>query len=417
MHYRHSFPKIALTLIATLAASFLAAQSHPANYNNEGVAAYKAGNFAEAIRQFEQAYKEAPDSAVVRRNLCNAYQSEANALALNNDFRNAIRYVEAAIDVDPRNPSPVIQLGSYYLRTDNLDAAINRLEEAIVLKPGDLTAHELLGQAYYQDNDLSSARAQWDYVLEIEPNRPGLNEKYEKAFREESVEYDFNRWKSRHFRISYPPKVPASLRSSVFSILDRAYVDIGRQLGGIYPPPPIHVILYTAEQFSEATQLEGHVGAVYDGKIRAPLTDSEGNWLSNQELERRLTHEYVHVAVRHVAGANIPWWLNEGLAETLSKSLSNNDVRRLREHFNRGGEMSLASLEANQINRLDPSSLRLAYLKSHATVTLLWDRYGRNKMIGLLRALGDGMGYESALQATYRRGYALIERDVTGIYR
>ncbi|MFO7904257.1 MAG: hypothetical protein R6U98_16455, partial [Pirellulaceae bacterium] len=63
--------------------------------------------------------------AVVRRNLCNAYQSEANALALNNDFRNAIRYVEAAIDVDPRNPSPVIQLGSYYLRTDNLDAAIN----------------------------------------------------------------------------------------------------------------------------------------------------------------------------------------------------------------------------------------------------------------------------------------------------
>ncbi len=406
---------IALCIMVAMPAAL--AQRQATSHNNEGVAAYKTGDFATAIHYFERAYRQAPDSSVVRRNLCNAYQSEANALALNNDYRRAVRYLEKAIEVDPENASPLIQLGAYHLRMDNLNPAIECLEEAITLKPGDLTAHELLGQAYYRDNDLSSARAQWDYVLEMEPDRPGLEAKYEKAFREESVEYDFNRWKSRHFRISYPPGVPDALRASVFSILDRAYVDIGRQLGGVYPPPPIHVILYTAEQFSEATLVEGHVGAVYDGKIRAPLTDADGVWLETRELERRLTHEYVHVAARHIAGANIPWWLNEGLAETLSKPLSEQDVRRLHDYFSQGGELTLASLEDNQINRLPAAELRLAYLKSHATVTLLWNRYGRARMVGLLRALGNGMDYESALHATYHRNYAMVERDVHAIYR
>jgi len=291
------------------------------------------------------------------------------------------------------------------------------LEAAITLKPGDLDAHELLGQAYYMDNDLSSARAQWDYVLEMAPDRPGLQERYEKAFREESVEYDFNRWKSRHFRISYPQEVSDAMRANVFSILDRAYVEVGRKFGGIYPPPPIHVILYTAAQFSEATQMQGHVGAVYDGKIRAPLTDAQGNWLEEQELERRLTHEYVHVVVRYITGANVPWWLNEGLAEFMSKTLSTGDIQQLRDYFGAGNTLSLKAIEDNQINQRAPAALQSAYIQSHAVVELLWNRYGRTKMLAFLRSLGNGMGYEDAMQAVYRRSSALIERDLVGYYR
>lgn len=395
----------------------VAAARQPLNYNNTGVEAYKAGRYEEAIAHFEQAYDMAPESPVVRRNLCNAYQSHANALAREGAFRAAIPYLEGAVRVDPHNASPLIQLGSYYLRMDDVNAAILHLEEAIQLKPGDLDAHDLLGQAYYMDNDLSSARAQWEYVLEMDPGRNNLAERYEKAFREESVEYDFSRWKSRHFRISYPPDVPQRLRSNVFSILDRAYIDIGRKFGGVFPPPPIHVILYTADQFAEATQLEGHIGAVYDGKIRSPLTDADGTWLPEDELQRRLVHEYVHVVVRHIGGANVPWWLNEGLAETLSKPLGDNDAERLRVMYENGAAFSLTELEANQINALPPDMLRLAYVQSHATVDFLWRRYGSSRVKGFLQALGNGMSPEQAFSATYRGGYATLERDVAAQYR
>ena len=408
----------AVAVMTALAASGAHTQErHPAEYNNQGVEAFNSGNFNLAISLLEQAYALTPESTIVQRNLCNAYQGQANEYGLRKEYRGAMPYLERAMRVDPDNVSPRVQAGSYFLNLNEVNAAITHLEEAIRLKPGDLNAHELLGQAYYMDNDLSSARAQWDYVLEMEPNRPNLRERYEKAFREESVEYDFNRWKSRHFRISYPPDVPAAIRTNVSAILDRAYIDIGRTLGGVFPPPPIHVVLYSAEQFSEATLLDGHIGAVYDGKIRSPLTDAHGNWLSEEELRRRLVHEYVHVVVRNIAGDHVPWWLNEGLAETLSKTMSSADVQRLRELYAYGTPFSLNQLESNRVLSRDPASLRLAYLQSHATVDFLWSRFGRIKMMAFLRAVSTGMGAESAFQATYRRNYANLEWDIAALYQ
>lgn len=408
-------PGVLVLLLSAVAAH--AQNPHPSEYNNKGVEAYNAGDFSQAITLLEQANGLSPDSAVVQRNLCNAYQSLANEYGIKKEFRPAIPYLERAIAVDPENASPRTQLGSYYLNLGDVNAAISQLEEAIRIKPGDLPAHEMLGQAYYMDNDLSSARAQWDYVLEMDPNRSDLKERYAKAFREESVEYDFNRWKSRHFRISYPPGVVAAVRSNVSSILDRAYIDIGRALGGVFPEPPIYVVLYSAEQFAEATQMDGHVGAVYDGKIRSPLTDAQGAWLPQEELRRRLVHEYVHVVVRSIAGDKAPWWLNEGLAEALSKPLDENDIARLREIYGSGAFYSLAQLGGSQVVSKDQGALRVAYLQSHATVDMLWERFGRAKMMTLLRSLSSGVAMEEALGAAYRRDYAALEVDVASRYR
>lgn len=405
-------------LLLVLAAAAAWSQSvHPAEFNNQGVEAYNSGDFLRAVSLLERAYELSPESAVVQRNLCNAYQGLANEYGSRKEFRPAIPYLERAISVDPENASPRTQLGSYYLNLGDVNAGIGQLEEAIRIKPGDLIAHEMLGQAYYMDNDLSSARAQWDYVLEMDPNRSDLKDRYEKAFREESVEYDFNRWKSRHFRISYPPGVVAAVRSTVSSILDRAYIDIGRALGGVFPKPPIYVVLYTAEQFTEATRLEGHIGAVYDGKIRSPLTDAQGAWLPQEELRRRLVHEYVHVVVRSIAGDKVPWWLNEGLAEALSSPLSEGDCALLRERYASGAVYSLAQLSGTQVVSKDPAALRMAYIQAHAAVDLLWERYGRAKMMAFLRGLSNGLSAEEALMAAFRRNYAEFEEDVAARYR
>lgn len=410
-------PHTGLAALLACAVCLAAAAQSPVELNNAGTDAYNRGDFPRAIALLEKALAQAQDSPVVRRNLCNAYQSQANDLAKANDFKNAVRHAESAINVDPSNASPLVQAGSYYLRLDDVNTAIARLEAAITVKPGDLDAHELLGQAYYRDNDLSSARAQWDYVLGMDPKRPGLAERYEKAFREESVESDFGNWNSRHFRVSYPPDIPPVVRTRVMSILDRAYVEIGRSLGGVFPPPPIQVILYNSQQFSDATQLGEHVGAVYDGKIRTPLTDPAGNWLSEEEIQRRLTHEYVHVVVRNISGDQAPWWLNEGLAESLSKALDADAHRRLREIYQNGQNRSLGELEPPGVNRMAPEPLSRAYLQAHATVNLLWTRYGRGKIISLLQYLASGTPPEEAFRMVYRKTYAAVEREVAGTYQ
>lgn len=405
-------------LLLVLAGTRLQAQeARPLEYNNKGVEAFNAGEYSQAISLLEQAYTLSPESEVVRRNLCNSYQGIANTHGLKKEFRKAVPYLERAVDIDPENASPRTQLGSYYLNLGDVSAGIRQIEEAIRIKPGDLNAHEMLGQAYYMDNDLASARIQWDYVLEMDPDRHELRKRYEKAFREESVEYDFNRWKSRHFSITYPPGVLPAVRSTVASVLDRAYIDIGRTLGGIYPPQPIYVVLYTAEQFTEATRLEGHIGAVYDGKIRSPLTDGNGAWLSQEELRRRLVHEYVHVAVRSIAGDKLPWWLNEGLAEALSRTFESDDAARLRELYASGTVYSFSQLSGSQVSSKNPEALRIAYLQSHAAVDLLWKRFGRARMMTFLRSLSSGMNTAQAFQSAYRRKLEDFEWELAAAFQ
>ena len=406
-------------LFAALAFTAVAAGSDPASVelNNAGVAAYNRGEYDIAVGYFEKARGGGADPAVVRQNLCNAHQSWANELAQKGDFRAAVRHADAAAEADPKNSSPLEQAGAYYLRLDEVSMAIDRLERAITVKPGELSAHELLGYAYYRDNDLSSARAQWDYVLEMDPKRAALRERYDKAFREQSVENDFGRYKSRHFQVSYPPEIPSNLRSTVIGILDRAYVEVGRDFGGVFPPPPIHVILYDAKQFAEATRTEGYVGALYDGKIRSPLADAKGSWLPVEEIRRRLTHEYVHVVVKHLAGGDPPWWVNEGLAETLSRPLDGERVQALQKMYREGTQARLASLEKVGIVKVDKDTLGLAYVQAHATVEMLWSRYGRSKMVALLESISRGEKVEDALRAVYRKTYESIERDVAASYR
>lgn len=388
------------------------ALSYAAEYNTKGIQAYEQGDYTEAIRYFEKAYELAADHGTVRHNLCNANMARANELAMDKQYQAAIDLLKVAISVEPENVAPLIQLGSYYLSIGDTNQAIFRLEEAIELKPGELAAHELLGEAYYRDNDIPSARAQWDYVLEVDPARKGLRDKYNKAFREESVEQDFKRSGSRHFRVSYPKEIPYSVKSRVLTVLERAYLDIGRKLGGVYPPAPIQVIIYERGQFEEATQLDSHIGAIYDGKIRTPLTTPSGDWLDDEELTRRLTHEYTHVVVRHLVGDNVPWWLNEGLAETFSKDVSSAEWRLLQEAQASRGLFQLPALEVHQLKKLDAQALRLAYAQSHATVNMLWSRFGQHRMVQFLDDLSEGMAPEEALRQHYRRSYTSLETEV-----
>lgn len=405
-----------LWLMAAVLACAGGAAASPGQYNDAGIAAYNAGRWKEAIAHFERAYNLVPDNGTVRRNLCNAHQAIANEFAGNADFPAAVRHLELAVGIDPENPSPLLQLGVYYLRLEMVPEAILRLEEAIELAPGMLDAHEFLGQAYYLDNDIPSARAQWEYVLEVEPDREGLRERYEKAAREENVEQGFHRSSSRHFRISYPREVPTHMRGELLQMLERAYLDVGRRLGGVYPPGPIQVIVYQEDQFSEATQLDSHVGAVYDGKIRIPVTE-RGELIDPDELRRRLTHEYVHVAVRFLGGPGVPWWLNEGLAETLSRDgITPEQQELLRRAHGDGVQFSLRRMEASQLKTLNPDVLRLAYTKSQAAVHLLWHRFGQRKMVAMLTDIAAGAAPEEALRTHYRRTYETLEQEVAASY-
>lgn len=385
-------------------------------YNKAGIEHYNAKEWDAAIELFLKGYELEPDNATLRRNLCNAYCAAAADLATSQDFAGAAQFVELAISVDPENASAYMQLASYYLQLGHVSDAIFRLEEAVELAPDDASAHDLLGDAYYRDNDLPSALAEWELVGQLDPTRQELQAKLEKAHRENLVEGAFRRSGSRHFQASYPPGTPVAELNTVLMILERAYRDMGRRFDA-YPTDPVHVIIYSVKEFGEATAAGEHVGALYDGKIRVPRHDQGGQPLLTEELERRLNHEYVHVLVRARVGDKVPWWLNEGLAETFSKDAKSIEWKLLLEAFRKGSLLDLAELEQTQLEKQDPETLRLAYGQAHATVALLWNRFGSKWLNAMLSDLAEGLEPEEALKASCHRSYELLEKEVVAAIR
>ena len=140
-------------------------------WNSKGVDAYNRQDWEVAVRMFRESYRLAPTNKTITKNFSNALQAWAGTLANDKQFSDATELLEEVIILEPKNVSPLIQLGAYYLRNDSVKDAIFRLEEAIELAPGNVDAHYLLGEAYYRDNDVASAIDQWEWVFQVEPKK------------------------------------------------------------------------------------------------------------------------------------------------------------------------------------------------------------------------------------------------------
>ncbi len=399
---------VATTWLA-VAPAFAQNSQEAAQMNALGVASYEREEWAAAITHFDAALQLEPDNTVVRRNLTNSLQAHASTLAGKGDYKNAISRLRQAVQNDPENAMPLMQLGAYYLHEGDVREAIFRLEEAIELMPNDVDAHYLLGEAYYRDNDVNSALDQWDWVERVDPDREGLAERLEIARRDHKVEADYSDKTSQHFNVTYSQEAEGRLVRDVVSILEAAYRDVGKALQS-FPPTPVQVSLYTSEGFMEATMMKDHIGAVYDGtKIRCPVIGADGNPLPQEEMRRRLHHEYVHVVVRDIAREGVPWWFNEGVAEALTLPLSDLDRAFLRKASEDGALFNLSDLVEGQLDRLTKDELILAYKQAHATVEYLKTRYGTRRLAHYLSEIADGTDPEIAMRRVFRLSYETLQ--------
>jgi tetratricopeptide (TPR) repeat protein len=397
-------------MCALTAICFPAFAQDSARINALGVERYEKHDYVGAAQQFDAALRLDPQNSTVRRNLTNSLQAQAGDLVKNGDYSNAIAKLRVAVQNDPQNAMPLMQIGAYYLHEGQVKEAIFRLEDAIELAPDNVDAHYLLGEAYYRDNDANAALEQWDWVSRMDPKREGLAERMDSARRDRKAEANFRDRKSSHFNVTYNRDAEGQLVGRVLNILEAAYREVGVALGQSYPPTPIQVSLYTSEGFQEATQMKDHIGAVYDGtKIRCPVIGPDGRSLAEEEMRRRLHHEYVHVVVRYVAHEGVPWWLNEGLAEELTVEPSERDMQFLRSALDQDALFPLQDLVGAQLDKLDKDQLFLAYRESHATVAFLKQRYGMRRLSQLLREIGAGTDAETALRRVYRQSYATLQ--------
>ena len=127
-----------------------------------GDALVGAGKYSEALAQYQQAQRLAPNDPRALHGLANVYYWQGN-------YDQAEQAYKAWIGQAPRDGNAHLLLGLLYAETKRPKDAINEFVKAVDLLACDPSAHLLLANEYELQNELPAAEKEYRAVLDLDP--------------------------------------------------------------------------------------------------------------------------------------------------------------------------------------------------------------------------------------------------------
>lgn len=293
----------------------------------------------------------------------------------------------AVLAVDPADAQALTGAGlaAHLLGRD--DQAITFLKRAVQAEPEYVHASYVLGQIAYSVGDIDLAIKSYERVVKLAPGSRGIYQQLEAWKKEAALHSTFAARPTARFTVMFEGPEQQAIAARVSSVLESAYARIGGTLN-TYPADTVTAILYTKQQFRDITKSPSWAAAAYDGRIRIPVLGALRN---PAELDRIVTHEYVHALVQQMF-PRVPGWLNEGLATYLEPGDHSWLTTRLRAA---GGMIPLSSLD-QAFQTANGDEALLAYAQSYVGVRVLAQRLGANFPV-FLQYVSNGTAMDQAL--------------------
>ena len=280
---------------------------------------------------------------------------------------------------------------------------------ALKLQPNLTQASIVLGELQHRSGRLDEAIATYETALKLAPkgDTGQLEDRLAAWRKEQQLVGRFSRSQGTHFTVLFEGPADEFLARRIVDYLESAYRRVGESLSA-YPTQSITVVLYTTQQFQDITRMPAWTAASYDGRIHVPV---RGALQQTEQLDRVLTHEFVHAIVAAIGGPTVPVWVNEGLATALEPG---------------GAEQSDAVLAAVSVrpplqqlhgsfSGLNGAQAQLAYAYSAYAVRRIIQLRGANAMVGLLRDVARGVDFRTAFGKHVAMRYedfdAMVLRD------
>ena len=199
--------------------------------------------------------------------------------------------------------------------------------------------------------------------------------------------------KSMHFRLEFDGGPSKKDVMEALAVLEVAYDSISN-LFDFLPENKISIVLYQEEEYQGTGPRPDWVAAVFDGKLRVPV-----NMMAYREVYRPvLFHELTHSFVRAMTHANVPCWMNEGIAQVIDGS-HNNEERPV------GAYPTVESLRKSFVKEKDSATVKKLYWFSRRMVEeLLWrDGGGPDAFRKFAKCLQDlrELGMDGSLKKHY----------------
>jgi hypothetical protein len=301
---------------------------------------------------------------LLREALANALVLRARALGNDADTRRARRaLLDESLSL-AKTAAAAVDLAVVCEASDDLDGALSAAELAVTLVPDGA------------------------------PDKPRVIALRDRLKRHAGVEGGFKSASERHFVARFEGPGEERLAWNVLDQLEKAWFSVGQKLD-LYPEDAITVVIYTGDQYRQATATPDWSTGAFDGKIRV----REGLMAAERgTLQDTLVHEYVHAALHACvrSSTSIPAWFNEGLAQQLEPS-----SRPAYALLSRTGKADLSRLQGPSFLSMQQHDADAAYATAHAMVQTLVDRRGIYGVRQLVAGLKDGTPFADALQTSF----------------
>jgi tetratricopeptide (TPR) repeat protein len=334
--------------------------------------------------------------------------ARAGTAAIENQrFGDALEAFTTAAALQPGDASLCFGAGLAAFMLGQNDAAQARFERALALNPNYVTAALWLGDLHYRAGRLQEAISVYETARQRSPGARELLEPLATWRKEQELQSRFHQLRTAHFSALFEAVTDEPLARNVVDRLEAAYSRVGDALG-VYPSQPITVVLYTREQFRDITKLATWSAAAYDGRIRVPLA---GALEQGDELDRVLSHEFVHAVVAMLAGRAVPAWVNEGLATVLEPAGPGDAEATLARTAVRP---ALSTLHRSFVGLSRPDA-EVAYASAARAVRRLIEQAGAPAVVALLGDLSRGARFGTAFHQRIAMRYedfaALVARN------
>jgi len=321
-------------------------------------------------------------------------------------FGDALAAFTKAAEMQPSDASLCFGAGVAAFMLGKNEVAQARFECALARNPALLPAAMWLADLHYRAGRLADAISIYETAQQRSPKPHDLQPQLDLWRKELALQNRFRDARSEHFVVLFEAAADEPFAADVIRRLETAYRRIVSTVG-VSPSQRITAVIYTRDQFNDITRLADWSAAAYDGRIRVPLGEATKE---AGELDRILSHEFVHALVSQVGGRTVPAWINEGLATVLEPAGSA-DV----EAMARTGERRALSQLPGSFVGLSRHDAELAYATSAHAVRRLIERRGIDALVALLEDLGQGAPFARAFQQRLAMRYddfsASVARD------
>ena len=278
-------------------------------------------------------------------------------------FPEAVELARRAVELDPANTRAYAELGLYLLRTGDEPAARVALERSFADDPFDVMTFNLLALMDTLDGFQTFERG--DVILRLHPEEAPVLGEYALSLAQEALDVLSARYE---MTVEGPVLIEIFPRHDDFAVRTLGLPGMIGALGACF----------------------GRVVTMDSPRARPP---GDFNWQST------LWHEIAHVITLQMSRQRLPRWLSEGISTYEEKrahpAWARDQALEFADALNRGQVLPLRELNSG-FRR--PDLISLSYFQASVLVEHLIDRYGEPALRTLIRAYGDGLETDAALE-------------------